>query len=205
MSIARHGKGHGKAEKNLLSPPSASGKKEKIEMETVNQKEETKEAGKAKGADKELREIQKSETGGQGVISTFEQDLDDEIVNANMFSKYVINANFISLMKAEPLVGTITKVAGFRGAEELVIRTTVLRWKKDIRTKTQADRDYIEFKGVNHKFTGTLGELVGNKSGKPYWGIRFALGNGDDINYALTYGDIRILTDLKVFRLRENA
>lgn len=176
-------------------------------METINQKEELQEARKTKSASKELHEIKKSEAAatGQGVISTFEQDLEDEIANTSMFTKYEINSRFIKLMKDEPLVGTITKIAGFRGAEELVIRTQILRWKKDIKTKTQADRDYIEFKGVNHKFTGTLGELIGNKSGKPYWGIRFELGNGDNINYALTYGDIRILEELGVFRLKESA
>ena len=171
-------------------------------METINQTEDlgTRKPNTIRELKGEIVHEQKIDD-----IKTFETELEDEITNASMFAKYEINSRFIQLMKDEPLIGTVTKVAGYRGVEELIVRTKILRWQKDIRPKTPDDREYIAFKGVNSKFSGTLGELIGNKSGKSYWGIRFDLGNGDSINYALTYGDIRILIDLKVFRLREGV
>jgi hypothetical protein len=54
-------------------------------------------------------------------------------------------------------------------------------------------------------FKGQFGELIGNKSKKPYWGIRWDMGHGDYINYAITLGDFRILERLNIFKLREGA
>jgi hypothetical protein len=172
-------------------------------METINQNEDLAKEKVKKEAAERARQAATATQQTIDDIPTFESELDAEILNASMFKKYQINTRFNTLMQKEPLVGTITKIAGWRGSEELVIRTKILHWTMDIRPRTKADRDYIEFKGVNHKFTGTLSELIGNKSGQPYWGIRFELRKGDTINYALTHGDMRILEDLSVFRLRE--
>jgi hypothetical protein len=125
--------------------------------------------------------------------------IDDELESTSIFHKYEINPKFIDLLKKEPCKGTITKVS-FGKSESLVIATKILRWTKNISPRNQADRDYLAFKGVGKSFDATIGELIGFKSGKSYWGIRFHLTKDETMNYAFTLGDMRILCEMSVFK-----
>jgi len=139
---------------------------------------------------------------------TFVEDLEDDAVR--MFEKYEVNKKFLDVLKGnkkegidpEPIVGIVTKVAGFRGAEDIVLRTKILRWTLDVKIKNPEDRDLLSFLGVNHVCEGEFGKLIGNKSHRPYWGIRFDLGEGRYMNYAFTIGNMDIMKRMKIFRDR---
>ena len=154
-----------------------------MEKEKNQNEESTKKHGK----------IQEVETSGE----MFDEALSEEN-GARMFDEYQLNTRFVEVMRKEPLSGIVTKVPGWRGQEDVVLRTQILRHTIDVRLNP-SDKEYLTFKGVGHKVPAELNKFIGNKSGKPYWGIRFNLGNGDQINYALTYSNMRVLVDLKIF------
>lgn len=89
--------------------------------------------------------------------------------------------------------------------EDIILRTKILRWTKDIKPRNPADKDYLIYRGVNTSFKARFGELIGRKSQKPFWGIAFDFKNGEYMNYAFTSGDMRILTEMKIFRLKASV
>lgn len=137
------------------------------------------------------------------IDTDFDEDFDEEALR--MFDKYELNKKFVDLLAKEPLVGKVTKIAVGRNMEDIILRTQILSWTKDIKPKNPADKEYLAFKGTRFSCIGQFGALISNKSKKPYWGIRFDLGNSDYMNYAISLSDMRILIDLKIFRLKASV
>lgn len=128
-------------------------------------------------------------------------EVEAETQAASMTARYKINPR---LLRPEYHVhATLTKIQGYGKSEDVVLRAKIGRWVKDI-VLNPRDKEYLLLEGVGKEYIGIIGTYEGRHSGKKYYGIRFDLGNNEQLNYAFTVNkkvdDFRILVKMDYVR-----